>query len=144
MESSISSKKQTKTHRIVVKTNLFVHFLEENDDPKNHFEIKWPLVLGLSICTFDSDFRKLGQFATSEKSQFLGTLFFSSSPITFYRSPIIFLRGTHYFLQVWKSRCWIKTQCAFEVIKSWVINNMMKQRVFYLLGIHNFVCMKWR
>ena len=35
--SSISSKKRTKTHRILVKTNLFVRFLEEIDDPKNHF-----------------------------------------------------------------------------------------------------------
>ena len=28
---------------IAVKSNLFVHFLEEIDDPKNHFEINWPL-----------------------------------------------------------------------------------------------------
>jgi hypothetical protein len=28
---------------IVVKSNSFVHFLVEIDDPKNHFEIKWPL-----------------------------------------------------------------------------------------------------
>ena len=28
---------------IVVKFNLFVRFLEEIDDPKNHFEINWPL-----------------------------------------------------------------------------------------------------
>ena len=27
---------------IVVKSNLLVHFLEEIDDPKNHFEINWP------------------------------------------------------------------------------------------------------
>ena len=56
--------------------NSFICFLEEIDDPKNHFEIKWPLVLGLSICTFDSDFRKLGQFATLEKYQVLGTIYF--------------------------------------------------------------------
>ena len=29
---------------IVVKLNSFVCFLEEIDDPKKHFEIKWPLV----------------------------------------------------------------------------------------------------
>ena len=29
---------------IVVKSNLFLRFLEEIDDPKNHFEINWPLV----------------------------------------------------------------------------------------------------
>ena len=29
---------------IEVKSNLFVRFLEEIDDPKNHFEINWPLV----------------------------------------------------------------------------------------------------
>ena len=28
---------------IVVKSNLFVPFLEEIDDPKNRFEINWPL-----------------------------------------------------------------------------------------------------
>ena len=28
---------------IVVKSNSFVRFLEEIDDPKNHFEINWPL-----------------------------------------------------------------------------------------------------
>ena len=37
--SSISSKKRTKTSRILVKTNSFVRFLEEIDEPKNHFEI---------------------------------------------------------------------------------------------------------
>ena len=42
--SSISSKKRTKTRRIVVKMNSFVRFLDEIDDPKNHFEINWPLV----------------------------------------------------------------------------------------------------
>ena len=34
-----SPKKRTKTRRILVKTNSFVRFLEEIDDPKNHFEI---------------------------------------------------------------------------------------------------------
>ena len=29
---------------IVVKSNLFIRFLEETDDPKNHFEINWPLI----------------------------------------------------------------------------------------------------
>ena len=28
---------------MVVKSNSFVRFLEEIDDPKNHFEINWPL-----------------------------------------------------------------------------------------------------
>ena len=28
---------------IVVKSNSFVHFLEEIEDTKNHFEIIWPL-----------------------------------------------------------------------------------------------------
>ena len=41
--SSISSKKQTKTSRILVKTNWSVRFLEEIDDPKNLFEINWLL-----------------------------------------------------------------------------------------------------
>ena len=27
---------------IEVNSNLFVRFLEETDDPKNHFEINWP------------------------------------------------------------------------------------------------------
>ena len=43
LRSSISSKKtnENKSTRgiIVVKSNLFVRFLEEIDDPKNHFEI---------------------------------------------------------------------------------------------------------
>ena len=43
LRSSISSKKRTKTIRILVKTNSFVRFLEEIDDPINHFEIKLPL-----------------------------------------------------------------------------------------------------
>ena len=43
MRSSISSKKRTKTSRILVKTNSFVCFLEEIHDPPNHFEITWPL-----------------------------------------------------------------------------------------------------
>ena len=30
---------------IVVKLNSFVHFLEEIDDLKNHFEINWPLII---------------------------------------------------------------------------------------------------
>ena len=37
--SSISSKKRTKTSLIVVNLNSFVRFLEEINDPKNHFEI---------------------------------------------------------------------------------------------------------
>ena len=40
---SISSKKRMKTSHIVVKMNSFVRFFEEIDDPKNHFEINWPL-----------------------------------------------------------------------------------------------------
>ena len=47
MGSSISSKKPTKTSRILVKMNLFVRFFEEINDPKNLFEINWPL----GICT---------------------------------------------------------------------------------------------
>ena len=43
MESSISSKKQTKKHRIVVKTNWFVCFLEEFMAWQFDFEINWPL-----------------------------------------------------------------------------------------------------
>ena len=42
---------------------------------------------GLLICTFDSDFRKVCQFATLEKSQVLGTIVF-------------FQFNTHYFFQV--------------------------------------------
>ena len=29
---------------MLVKTNSFVRFLEDTDDPKNYFEITWPLV----------------------------------------------------------------------------------------------------
>ena len=50
MRSSISSKKRTKTSRILVKTNSFVRFLEEIDDPKNHFEITWPLKHHTWVC----------------------------------------------------------------------------------------------
>ena len=39
-----SSKKRPKTRRILVKTNSFVRFLEEIDDPINHFEINLPLI----------------------------------------------------------------------------------------------------
>ena len=42
--SSISSKKQTKTRRIVVKTNSFVRFLEEFMAWQFAFEINCPLV----------------------------------------------------------------------------------------------------
>ena len=38
---------------IVVKSNLFVRFLEEIDDLKKHFEINWPL--GIEI-VFEPDF----------------------------------------------------------------------------------------
>ena len=41
--SSISSKKWTKTRRLVVKTNSFVRFLEESMDCQFAFEINWPL-----------------------------------------------------------------------------------------------------
>ena len=41
--SSISSEKRTKTHRIVVKTNSFVRFLEEFTAWQFAFEIIWPL-----------------------------------------------------------------------------------------------------
>ena len=43
MVSSISSKKWTKTRRIVVKTNSFVSFLEEFTAWQFAFEINWPL-----------------------------------------------------------------------------------------------------
>ena len=43
METSISSKKQTKTHRILVKTNSFVRFCEEFMAWQFAFEINWPL-----------------------------------------------------------------------------------------------------
>ena len=39
--SSISSKIRTKTSRILVKTNSFVRFLEEFDDPISHFEVNF-------------------------------------------------------------------------------------------------------
>ena len=41
--SSLSSKKRTKSSQQVVKSNLFVHFLEETSAWKNHFEFVWPL-----------------------------------------------------------------------------------------------------
>ena len=41
---------------IVVKSNLFVRFLEEIDDPKKLFEINWPLVETqnqlIVVCTY--------------------------------------------------------------------------------------------
>ena len=43
MESSISSKKRTKTCRIMVKTNSFVRFLEEFTAWQFAFKINWPL-----------------------------------------------------------------------------------------------------
>ena len=43
MVSSLSSKKGTKTSQQVVKSNLFVRFLEETSSWKNHFEFVWPL-----------------------------------------------------------------------------------------------------
>ena len=43
--SSISSKKHTKTRRIIVKTKLFVRFLEEITAWQFAFEITWPLAL---------------------------------------------------------------------------------------------------
>ena len=43
MVSSISSKKQTKTRSIVVKTNSFVRFLEEFRAWQFAFKINWPL-----------------------------------------------------------------------------------------------------
>ena len=43
MVASISSKKRTKTRRIVVKTNSFVRFLEEFTAWQFAFEINWPL-----------------------------------------------------------------------------------------------------
>ena len=44
---SLSSKKRTKTSRHVVKTNLFVCFLEETSAWKNYFEFVWPLPTNL-------------------------------------------------------------------------------------------------
>ena len=52
MESSISSKKRTKTRRIVVKTNSFVRFLEEFMAWQFAFEINWPLVLASPYLQF--------------------------------------------------------------------------------------------
>ena len=48
MESSISSKKWTKTRCIVVKMNSFVHFLEEFMAWQLAFEINWPLAWAFS------------------------------------------------------------------------------------------------
>ena len=45
MVSSISSKKRTKTHCIVVQTNSFVCFLEEFTAWQFAFEINWPLAI---------------------------------------------------------------------------------------------------
>ena len=50
--SSLSSKKQMKTSREVVKSNLFVRPLEENSAWKNHFEFFWPLAIPLKMCDF--------------------------------------------------------------------------------------------
>ena len=50
--SSISSKKRTKTSRIVVKSNSFVRFLEELTAWQFAFEINWPLP-NLSICKYN-------------------------------------------------------------------------------------------
>ena len=50
--SSLSSKKRTKASRQVVKSNLFIRFLEETSACKNHFEFVWPL---LSILKYMSN-----------------------------------------------------------------------------------------
>ena len=34
---------------MVLKLNSFVRFLEEIDDPENHFEINWPLTITIKI-----------------------------------------------------------------------------------------------
>ena len=44
MLSSLSSEKRMKTSRQVVKSNLFVRFMEEASAWKNHFEFVWPLM----------------------------------------------------------------------------------------------------
>ena len=78
--------------------------------------------LGLLICTFDSDFRKVGQFTTLEKYQVLGTIFFSSATIIFFRFADLYC----YMPRKWKSGAGsiYNVQCASR--------NMMKQRVSYL------------
>ena len=52
-----SSKKQTKTRGILVKTNSFVRFLEESSAWQFAFEINWPLIYTLFFALLD-DFAK--------------------------------------------------------------------------------------
>ena len=47
--STLSSKKRTKTSRQVVKSNLFIRFLEEISAWKNNFEFFWPLEINIWI-----------------------------------------------------------------------------------------------
>ena len=65
-----------------LKCNLFVHLVRITELTITHL-----------FCTFDSKFRNQGKFPTLEKSQVLGTWFFSVL------QPL---------LRKWKSRCWIK------------------------------------
>ena len=44
-------------------------------DLVSYFNLSIEHITCLLICTFDSDFRKVGQFASIEKSQALGTIF---------------------------------------------------------------------
>ena len=46
---------------IVVKLNSFVCFLEEIDDPKNHFEINWPLTKWLNDIELSRDKNALSE-----------------------------------------------------------------------------------
>ena len=50
MVYSISSKKRTKTRRIVIKMNLYVRFLEEFKAWQFAFEINWPLKSEKNVC----------------------------------------------------------------------------------------------
>ena len=81
------------------------------------------LFCGLLICTFDSDFRKVGQFTTFEKSQVLGTISF-------------FQFCTHYFFQVCRPIFSYAKKMEIQVLDRNTMciwsHNMMKQRVFYL------------
>ena len=54
--SDVSSKKRTNEFDFTIMISsgrlVFVRFLEEIDDPKNHFEINWPLAIADISCQF--------------------------------------------------------------------------------------------
>ena len=98
--SSISSKKRTKTRRLVVNTNSFVHFLEEFTTWQFAFEINW--ALAEMLATEQNKNPNFGFFGKKLTRQ-LWT-FFRPFCVCVWISNLISQRfGFHYFLH-WDSR----------------------------------------